>query len=83
VAFLKNENGFRFIKTVENIKWILKSAIQNLIRDDIVIFPADLNFRRSPFWNRHKPEVPHFPEVYQTFLCDLTLIQVKNNSHLL
>ena len=30
-----------------------------------------------------KPDVPHFPEVYQSFLCKLTLIQVKNNSHLL
>ena len=30
-----------------------------------------------------KPNVPHFPEVYQSFLCKLTLIQVKNNSHLL
>ena len=30
-----------------------------------------------------KPDVPHFPEVYQSFLCKLTLIQVKKNSHLL
>ena len=24
--------------------------------------------KMPPFWNRHKPEVQHFPEVYQTFL---------------
>ena len=30
-----------------------------------------------------KPEVPQFSEVYLSFLCKLTLIQVKNNSHLL
>ena len=30
-----------------------------------------------------KPDVPLFPEVYQSFLCKLTLIQVKKYSHLL